>query len=129
VMLYLGLHRTAQTVNQSLDTPPATTAPGGPGPVDRTVGGSAPGQVTSAPAQSLPGRVLQKAIGEKCSENLRQVRAAIEAARGADGSYPESLAAVQDISQISSCPLGHEPYVYDQKTGEVHCVHPGHEKF
>jgi hypothetical protein len=99
--------------------------------VDRTEGGYAPGQIRPEPAQSVPGKAVQRAIGHKCQENLRQVRMLIMSAKmdSEDGTHPASLTALPEAARISSCPLGHEAYTYDPATGEVHCPHPGHEKY
>jgi len=30
---------------------------------------------------------------------------------------------------VMKCPVSGKPYVYDPKTGKVHCTTPGHEGF
>ncbi|MEI6521256.1 MAG: hypothetical protein WCO98_14660 [bacterium] len=99
--------------------------------VDRTVAGGAPGQITSEPAQSIPGRAVQKAISEKCKENLRQIRMSIFADKDSNGgTYPATLGdAVKGGGYETSCPIGHEQYTYDPETGKVKCPHPGHEDY
>jgi hypothetical protein len=99
--------------------------------VDRTVAGGAPGQITSEPAQSIPGRAVQKAISEKCKENLRQLRLSIFADKDSNGgTYPATLGdAVKGGGYATSCPIGREQYTYDQETGKVNCPHPGHEDY
>ncbi len=66
-----------------------------------------------------------------CMNNLRQIRMAIDMAHQSDpdGKFPESLAELKLPNEMLACPDGHEPYVYDPTTGQVHCVHPGHETF
>jgi hypothetical protein len=66
-----------------------------------------------------------------CTENLRQIRMAIDMSKNsdADGKYPASLDELKFPRESLICPDGKEPYVYDAETGQVHCVHPGHEKF
>jgi hypothetical protein len=100
-------------------------------PVDRTEAGTAAGQITSDPAQSLPGRAMQKALGTKCMENIRQVRMMVESAKSEteEGTYPADLTSVQGVAQINRCPLGRVPYTYEATTGKVSCPHPGHDKF
>ncbi len=100
--------------------------------VDRTVAGGAPGQITMEPAQSVPGRAIQKAISEKCKEQLRQLRMSIVADKDTNGgSLP---ATINDVGKggefmAKSCPIGHEQYVYDPETGKIYCPHPGHEEY
>lgn len=81
------------------------------------------------PAQSLPGRVLQKAEGVECQSNLRQLRALIEAEKATDGATPASLANLPEAAGIGKCPVGGEEYTYDPSTGAVRCPHAGHERF
>jgi len=66
-----------------------------------------------------------------CTENLRQIRMAIDMQKNgdADGKAPASLAELKFPRESLICPDGKEPYVYDAETGQVRCVHPGHEKF
>ena len=33
------------------------------------------------------------------------------------------------LSLPATCPVGEEPYDYDPTTGQIHCVHPGHERY
>lgn len=67
----------------------------------------------------------------ECINNLRQIRHAI-AAYMADhnNSLPRSLRDLSQYgitSQMLRCPVGGEPYLYNE--GTVTCPHPGHEKF
>ena len=64
-----------------------------------------------------------------CRSNLNQVRESLAAARMTSTDGPVSLSDVELPASIKECPIGHEPYQIDAATGEVHCVHPGHEKF
>lgn len=67
-----------------------------------------------------------------CLQNLRSVRQCIEAAHTGDTDmkYPAALTEIKELSpELRACPEGKEPYVYNSQTGEVHCVHPGHEKY
>jgi hypothetical protein len=63
-----------------------------------------------------------------CRNNLSQVRAAIGIYAGTNGSNPPSLEHL-NLGAVMSCPVDAEPYDYSMSTGEVHCVHPGHESF
>lgn len=67
----------------------------------------------------------------ECINNLRQIRHAITAYMADhNNSLPRSL---KDLSQYGitsemlSCPVGGEPYLYNE--GTVTCPHPGHEKY
>jgi prepilin-type N-terminal cleavage/methylation domain-containing protein len=64
-----------------------------------------------------------------CTEDLHQVRMAIDMARQSDpdGKSPATLDELKLPHEMLICPDGKEPYQYDPNTGQVHCVHPGHE--
>jgi prepilin-type N-terminal cleavage/methylation domain-containing protein len=66
-----------------------------------------------------------------CLTNLRSVRQAIAAAQASDsdGKFPQSLEELRLPAEILRCDVGHEPYVYNPATGQVSCVHPGHEGY
>ena len=67
-----------------------------------------------------------------CLQNLRSVRQCVEAAHtgDTDTKFPASLTEIKELSpELRACPEGKEPYTYDAQTGEVHCIHPGHEKY
>jgi hypothetical protein len=101
-----------------------------PAPADHytDVGGGV--HIINEPAQTLPGRVVQHALGSKCQENMRQLRMLIDTSKDeTTGSYPSSLASVSGADRLSQCPVSHQPYTYDPATGQVHCTFPGHEKF
>jgi prepilin-type N-terminal cleavage/methylation domain-containing protein len=75
---------------------------------------------------------IERARDVVCMTNLRSVRQSIEAARtgDTDGKYPGSLLELRELSsELRACPEGKEPYQYDPATGQVHCVHPGHENY
>jgi hypothetical protein len=63
-----------------------------------------------------------------CRNNLAQLRAAVSISLGTAGTNPSSLEGLQAGAPLS-CPAGDEPYEYDPATGEVRCVHPGHEEY
>jgi len=77
------------------------------------------------------GLVKLAAKDEVCRSNLANLRQSIQVYRSSSGdeSNPPTLEDTKIGSDFYSCPLGHEKYVYDPKTGQVHCPHPGHEKF
>ena len=66
-----------------------------------------------------------------CRSNLNQVRQALQVASStdADSKFPEQLQETKLPQEFYSCPIGHEAYSYDPTSGQVHCVHPGHEKY
>ena len=67
----------------------------------------------------------------ECSEYLGQVRMAISMAKigNENEANPASLSELKETSSIRKCPVGGEEYVYNPQTGEVHCPHPGHERY
>jgi prepilin-type N-terminal cleavage/methylation domain-containing protein len=74
---------------------------------------------------------IERAHDSECINNVHQVHLAILAADAGDteGKHPASLDELKLPKEMLSCPVGHQPYVYDPATGEVHCPYPGHEKF
>lgn len=80
--------------------------------------------------ETLVGRSMYRAKDEACRSNLGQVRQAIQIATDpVDNTKPESLAETKLGPDFEKCPVGGEAYAYDPATGEVHCPHPGHEKY
>ena len=85
--------------------------------------------------KTMSGKTVKSPISAshdvECQEYLRQCRQAISMAKmGNDNeANPASLSEMRELSSISKCPVGGEPYQYDPKTGEVHCPHPGHERY
>lgn len=85
------------------------------------------------------GKANKKSYGPKaqaktvvCKNDLYQIRLAVDMARQSDeeGKYPAALTELKGLPQeMLACPDGKEPYQYDPNTGQVHCVHPGHENF
>lgn len=67
-----------------------------------------------------------------CKNNLQQLRLGIQmVTQNAEGTPPQTL---EEVAQANpglkiACPVGGEPYQYDPVTGQVTCVHPGHERF
>lgn len=79
---------------------------------------------------TIVGQMKADAKDDVCRSNLQQVRASIQINTDpVENTFPARLEDTKLGNDFYSCPLGHEPYVYDPKTGQVHCVHPGHEKY
>lgn len=79
---------------------------------------------------TVPGLVKLKAEDTVCKSNITQVRQGLQMARMSNGDEPVSSIEEAKIgASFYSCPLGNEPYEYTAATGEVRCVHPGHEKY
>lgn len=82
-----------------------------------------------APQRSTATQVKDKAEDVVCRNNLRQIRMAIQTDVMSGEPPPKSLAELHYPAESLRCPVGGEPYRYDPRTGQVHCVHPGHERF
>lgn len=80
---------------------------------------------------TVPGRVRYAAKDDECRNNLSQVRqfVMLRMNSGEDDKPPASIEEVGAPKSVLSCPIGHEPYVYDPTSGKVQCPHPGHENF
>lgn len=80
--------------------------------------------------KTIPGAVKADAEDTVCKNNLQQIRLSIqtEQATDPDGGNPPDLKSLHLPAEILKCPLGGQ-YIYDPKTGTVHCNHPGHENF
>jgi prepilin-type N-terminal cleavage/methylation domain-containing protein len=78
--------------------------------------------------KSIPARSIDKGHSVECMNNLSQLRMAIQMETDpVDGTLPDKL---PDLgSSVMKCPVSGKPYVYDPKTGKVHCTTPGHESF
>ena len=75
---------------------------------------------------------MERAHDVECSSNLSQLRSAIiiEQTNDENGKFPASLQQLKGLPKnFILCPVGKEPFQYDPATGQVHCVHPGHEKY
>lgn len=77
-------------------------------------------------AASIPARSIEKAKMVECANNLRQLRQLIEMEVMETGEYPRHFNPGEQGS-IGRCPVTGKPYVYDPKTGTIHCTTPGHE--
>jgi type II secretory pathway pseudopilin PulG len=75
------------------------------------------------------GNAMMTAQDQVCKSNLQQVRQAIEAARLSGDENPADIKGAGIGESFYRCPIGNEPYKYDPATGQVHCVHPGHENY
>lgn len=70
---------------------------------------------------------MQRAHGVECTNNLMQIRQALQISAGADEeNRPRSLADLRLPASMLACPVGKEPYQYNPATGQVRCIHPGH---
>jgi competence protein ComGC len=77
---------------------------------------------------SIAGGAKERAQDVLCRNNLQQLRAAITIYQGNSQSLPPSLESL-NAGVTLTCPVGGEPYDYNPSTGQVHCVHPGHESY
>jgi len=75
------------------------------------------------------GLVKYAAKDDVCRSNIGQVRMAIQIATNTDEQHPATIKELKLPAEFSFCPVGKELYVYDQASGTVRCVHPGHEKY
>jgi hypothetical protein len=77
------------------------------------------------------GLVRYSALDTKCQSDVQQLRLSIKMTHDTNGDegYPPTLEATKLGDEFYKCPVGGERYVYDPATGEVHCPHPGHEKY
>ena len=97
-----------------------------------------PGAITGKKATPRPdgkgetivGRSMYKAKDEVCRSNLGQVRQSIQINTDpVENTFPDNIEATKLGADFYKCPIGGEPYSYDKTTGQVVCVHPGHEKY
>lgn len=92
-------------------------------------------QATSArkdgKGKTVPGLVKLEAQDTVCRNNLSQIRMALEVVHSSNGdeTWPATIEETRLGSDFYKCPIGKEAYVYDPTTGQVHCPHPGHEKY
>ncbi|HEY3780488.1 MAG TPA: prepilin-type N-terminal cleavage/methylation domain-containing protein [Fimbriimonadaceae bacterium] len=77
------------------------------------------------------GLVRYSALDTKCQSDIQQLRLSIKMTHDSnvDEGYPATLEDTKLGEEFYKCPVGGEKYVYDPATGEVHCPHPGHEKY
>lgn len=95
----------------------------------RPTGGTSPR--ADKKGYTVLGLARYSALDTQCKSDLDQVRLAIQTAKASSGddTFPATLEDLHLGPQFSKCPVGGEKYIYDPQTGEVHCPHPGHEKF
>ncbi len=80
--------------------------------------------------ETLVGKALLRARDENCMSQMSQLRQAIEIATDpSEGTHPQTLEETKLGASFYQCPIGKERYDYDPITGQVHCPHPGHEKY
>ncbi len=76
------------------------------------------------------GQARYAAKDDVCRSNLGQLRQAIQVYETTNEDHPPTQMSDTKIgSEFYECPIGHEKYQYDPNTGQVHCVHPGHENY
>jgi len=81
---------------------------------------------------TIPGLAMARSHDIECRSNLSQMRMKVGMVHDEDpdgGKWPATLQETNLGSDFYKCPLGGEPYKYDPGTGELKCVHPGHEKY
>ncbi|MFI5385317.1 MAG: type II secretion system protein [Fimbriimonadales bacterium] len=80
--------------------------------------------------KTILGRSILKAKDDKCRIYLGEIRESLLINRDeVDNKWPATLQDTKLGADFYKCPLGAEPYKYNPETGEVKCVHPGHEKY
>jgi hypothetical protein len=90
------------------------------------------GNTTAGKAIQGPQTPIQRAHEVDCLNFRNQIRQAWQMAAGAggeEGEKPRSLADLKRYGisdEMTRCPVGHEPYLFNPETGEVKCQHPGH---
>lgn len=78
--------------------------------------------------ETLIGRSMYRAKDEVCRSNLGQVRQAVQIATDpVEGTAPDKIEDTRLGADFYKCPVGGEPYVYENAT--VRCPHAGHEKY
>lgn len=83
---------------------------------------------------TIVGGVMYKAKDTVCKQQLGQIRDLIYVQTETSGedtpSYPATLNEIRGVTDdLSKCPVGKEPYQWDQNYGKVRCPHPGHENY
>ncbi|MBS1707400.1 MAG: hypothetical protein JSS65_01620 [Armatimonadetes bacterium] len=80
--------------------------------------------------KTVIGKTMLAAKDSVCIQQIAEVRQMIQVATDpVEEKRPANLTEAHVTGALSKCPIGHEDYVYDPETGEVHCQHPGHEKY
>lgn len=80
--------------------------------------------------ETVVGKTLYRAKDEVCRSNIEQVRLALKVNTDpVENTFPDSIESTKLGSDYYKCAVGGEPYVYDKESGQVRCVHPGHEKY
>lgn len=79
---------------------------------------------------TVVGQSLARAKDEKCMENLRQIRLAIEVSRtSGEDTFPPDLKSLKLPAEMLHDPIDKVEYEYDPENGTVKCNHPGHKKY
>jgi type II secretory pathway pseudopilin PulG len=92
--------------------------------VEKELGPARPGG-----PETIPGRSIEAARNVECKNNLAQLRQALQMRSMESDKPPASLGELRLPPQMLSCPVTHNPYVYDPDTGKVHCTTPRHEQY
>ncbi|MFN8220588.1 MAG: prepilin-type N-terminal cleavage/methylation domain-containing protein [Fimbriimonadales bacterium] len=81
--------------------------------------------------ETVVGQTMLRAKDEVCRSNIDQIRQMIYvSSTGGEDGYPAKITDLKGLPKdFQLCPIGKEEYVYNPATGEVHCPHPGHEKY
>ena len=92
-------------------------------------GGAQPVMKADGRGKTVLGNAKATAQDEVCRSNISQARQLLQVQKASDEEYKAT--AVKDIpgaASVAACPVGKEPYTIDE-AGNIHCPHPGHEKF
>jgi type II secretory pathway pseudopilin PulG len=96
----------------------------------KAFGGAKPGtERKDGLGTTVMGATMADARDTACKSNLDQLRQMIQLSQTTDDQAPQSLDEIRGAASIDKCPIDHKPYIYDPRTGQVHCPHPGHEKY
>jgi hypothetical protein len=81
--------------------------------------------------KTLPGKLIAMTKDDVCMSNLKQIRMAVMMLHDQDPDehWPATLQETKIGNDFYKCKLGGEPYEYNSETGEIKCVHLGHEKY
>lgn len=92
-------------------------------------GGAAPTPKKDGRGKTVLGNARATAQDEVCRSNISQARQLLQVQKATDEEFkPASVAEIPGAAAVSTCPVGKEPYTIDE-AGNIHCPHPGHEKF
>jgi len=91
-------------------------------------------RITDKPAQSIPGKAAQAALGVECKSNLNQVRQYISMKEQDDNTYGSleqpaysTFAEIGVPREITHCPVSRKEYILEGN--RVRCAFEGHENY